>query len=450
MFQFDRSKEANYVGEFWSPDNNAKKFPGVITYSPSKGICLKIIGKTSFNEGFNRNESLVDNLFGFVEDLGIVTLVNCLPNGGNTRLGGKISYSVKIFHITYIIVGRHCLKEEKIFKGVSFHFPQLDYFCTPFAEDYFIADNTPLVECDLNENTRIKIYQGLKDSFFLSSVLHCQGDKYDADFLFDLKEKTKEITISKPFYCINVKSNEMNAGDYIKKIIEFEKLFSLFFMAPIISDYVSLKDEKESLLILKHIKEHEKPLHMFHLPINIHNIKDNLANVLKNWNEILNTDLLNVLVVDKFYNNVRSGYQQYCILVAIIGSWQVTHGTNQDYKKRYRNFLNENLQPIDNLNKELLQKLNELLGLSKNFDDLGWDIGEIRNCILHIDSITKSSEKYLKYKNILENEISISNLCETLFIILIKVVYEKLGIILSEDQKNNLLRCLRFWSSCSL
>lgn len=155
-------------------------------------------------------------------------------------------------------------------------------------------------------------------------------------------------------------------------------------------------------------------------------------------------------MVDKLYNKAHAGYQQYCIVIAIIGSWQVIHGIDKDCGKRYSNFLRENLHSGDTLNDGIIKKLNNFLGDSKNLDDLSIDIGEIRNCILHADQIPKSGKKYKKYKNILEEEITISNLCETLFIVLIKVVYEKLGIILNEDQKSNLLNCLRLWSSHSL
>lgn len=48
-------------------------------------------------------------------------------------------------------------------------------------------------------------------------------------------------------------------------------------------------------------------------------------------------------------------------------------------------------------------------------------------------------------KNILEDEVSISNICEILFVIFIRAIYNKMGIAESEHQKHNLVNQLRRW-----
>ena len=77
-------------------------------------------------------------------------------------------------------------------------------------------------------------------------------------------------------------------------------------------------------------------------------------------------------------------------------------------------------------------------------------IGEIRNTILHIDQLSPTCQKIKKYGHIVKNEIHIANLCEILFIIVIKAIYRKLGIEQSEDQKRGLLRQCLNWSSVPL
>ncbi len=208
---------------------------------------------------------------------------------------------------------------------------------------------------------------------------------------------------------------------------------------------------------------------MPHLPVNIHNIKDNFEKIFFEWNNLLPSDLLNVLIVDKFYNKVHAGYQQFCIIVAIIGGWQVLHGQDQTYNTRYEKFLSETLPDNDVFTDGedvmhdgkiiakkdgMKEKLAQVLGAGKTFKELGEDIDGIRDCILHWDNKlrtpTKTDKQFKKYQPIIEKEVQISNLCEILFILMIKAIYTKIGITLTNDEKKNLLRYVTLWSSYSL
>lgn len=188
---------------------------------------------------------------------------------------------------------------------------------------------------------------------------------------------------------------------------------------------------------------------MPHLPVCLRNIKDKFSEILKNWEEVLQFDLVNAFIMDKLYHNSGAGLQQYSILVALIGAWQSKKDGN--YNNRYKNFLAENLLPEDDVfNKEIMIKLRRILGDSKTLDEIAEDIGEIRNTILHIDQLSPTCQKIKKYGHIVKNEIHIANLCEILFIIVIKAIYRKLGIEQSEDQKRGLLRQCLNWSSVPL
>ena len=345
-------------------------------------------------------------------------------------------------------------KEELRIRYLSFHFEELNNFCVCHPNEYFIADNTPQIDCTTNDNIVIKLQQGLKDAFNLSMAMFVYGNKYETKLVEELRQKTKNMMLSKPCYFFHINGNNKTAGDYIHLQYNIEKLFSIFLFKKIYSLYCFLKAEnKEYQLInafsLKERGDEEKVSLMPHLPVCLRNIKDKFSEILKNWEEVLQFDLVNAFIMDKLYHNSGAGLQQYSILVALIGAWQSKKDGN--YNNRYKNFLAENLLPEDDVfNKEIMIKLRRILGDSKTLDEIAEDIGEIRNTILHIDQLSPTCQKIKKYGHIVKNEIHIANLCEILFIIVIKAIYRKLGIEQSEDQKRGLLRQCLNWSSVPL
>ncbi len=345
-------------------------------------------------------------------------------------------------------------KEELRIRYLSFHFEELNNFCVCHPNEYFIADKTPQIDCTTNDNIVIKLQQGLKDAFNLSMAMFVYGNKYETKLVEELRQKTKNMMLSKPCYFFHINGNNKTAGDYIHLQYNIEKLFSIFLFKKIYSLYCFLKAEnKEYQLInafsLKERGDEEKVSLMPHLPVCLRNIKDKFSEILKNWEEVLQFDLVNAFIMDKLYHNSGAGLQQYSILVALIGAWQSKKDGN--YNNRYKNFLAENLLPEDDVfNKEIMIKLRRILGDSKTLDEIAEDIGEIRNTILHIDQLSPTCQKIKKYGHIVKNEIHIANLCEILFIIVIKAIYRKLGIEQSEDQKRGLLRQCLNWSSVPL
>ena len=280
------------------------------------------------------------------------------------------------------------------------------------------------------------------------------GSKYETKLVEELRQKTENMMLSKPYYFFHIKGNSQTAGNYIHLQYDIEKLFSIFLFKKIYSLYSFLKaGNKEYQLInafsLKEKTDENKILPMAYLPVCLNNVRDKFSEILKNWKEILQFDLINSFITDKLYHNSGAGLQQYSILIALIGAWQSKK--DGDYKNRYKNFLAENLLPEDDVfNEEITIKLRQILGDSKTLDEIAEDIGEIRNTILHIDQLSPTCQKLKKYGHIVKNEIHIANLCEILFIIVIKAIYRKLGIEQSEDQKRGLLRQCLNWSSVPL
>lgn len=455
MIDLDKNKEICYLGKFWAPNMPDRKFSGTLTFSKESQISLKITGYIETADDFAPSSSCeVKQLYGSVEEIGKVTLLDCLSNGGRTNLRQSESHFIKHYMVSYAILGIHCLKDDTIFTGISFHFGGLNNFCVLHPNEYFIADNTPQIDCTIDDNIVIKLQQGLKDAFDLSMAMFAYGNKYETKLVEELRQKTENMMLSKPYYFFHIKGNSQTAGNYIHLQYDIEKLFSIFLFKKIYSLYSFLKaGNKEYQLInafsLKEKTDENKILPMAYLPVGLNNVRDKFSEILKNWKEILQFDLINSFITDKLYHNSGAGLQQYSILIALIGAWQSKK--DGDYKNRYKNFLAENLLPEDDVfNEEITIKLRQILGDSKTLDEIAEDIGEIRNTILHIDQLSPTCQKLKKYGHIVKNEIHIANLCEILFIIVIKAIYRKLGIEQSEDQKRGLLRQCLNWSSVPL
>lgn len=455
MIDLDKNKEICYLGKFWVPNMPDRKFSGTLTFSKESQISLKITGYIETADDFAPSSSCeVKQLYGSVEEIGKVTLLDCLSNGGRTNLRQSESHFIKHYMVSYAILGIHCLKDDTIFTGISFHFGGLNNFCVLHPNEYFIADNTPQIDCTIDDNIVIKLQQGLKDAFDLSMAMFAYGNKYETKLIEELRQKTENMMLSKPYYFFHIKGNSQTAGNYIHLQYDIEKLFSIFLFKKIYSLYSFLKaGNKEYQLInafsLKEKTDENKILPMAYLPVCLNNVRDKFSEILKNWKEILQFDLINSFITDKLYHNSGAGLQQYSILIALIGAWQSKK--DGDYKNRYKNFLAENLLPEDDVfNEEITIKLRQILGDSKTLDEIAEDIGEIRNTILHIDQLSPTCQKLKKYGHIVKNEIHIANLCEILFIIVIKAIYRKLGIEQSEAQKRGLLRQCLNWSSVPL
>ena len=408
MIDLDKNKEICYLGKFWAPNMPDRKFSGTLTFSKESQISLKITGYIETADDFAPSSSCeVKQLYGSVEEIGKVTLLDCLSNGGRTNLRQSESHFIKHYMVSYAILGIHCLKDDTIFTGISFHFGGLNNFCVLHPNEYFIADNTPQIDCTIDDNIVIKLQQGLKDAFDLSMAMFACGNKYETKLVEELRQKTENMMLSKPYYFFHIKGNSQTAGNYIHLQYDIEKLFSIFLFKKIYSLYSFLKaGNKEYQLInafsLKEKTDENKILPMAYLPVCLNNVRDKFSEILKNWKEILQFDLINSFITDKLYHNSGAGLQQYSILIALIGAWQSKK--DGDYKNRYKNFLAENLLPEDDVfNEEITIKLRQILGDSKTLDEIAEDIGEIRNTILHIDQLSPTCQKLKKYGHIVKN-----------------------------------------------
>lgn len=237
MIDLDKNKEICYLGKFWAPNMPDRKFSGTLTFSKESQISLKITGYIETADDFAPSSSCeVKQLYGSVEEIGKVTLLDCLSNGGRTNLRQSESHFIKHYMVSYAILGIHCLKDDTIFTGISFHFGGLNNFCVLHPNEYFIADNTPQIDCTIDDNIVIKLQQGLKDAFDLSMAMFACGSKYETKLVEELRQKTENMMLSKPYYFFHIKGNSQTAGiificnmilknyfqfSYLKKFIPF-------------------------------------------------------------------------------------------------------------------------------------------------------------------------------------------------------------------------------------
>jgi len=468
MFQFDPKKEFSYVGKFWYPETPDKQFSGVLNYTQDKGLSLKILISIDFALMEEQNIQ-GKTIHGFVEQIKEITLLKCLF----INKGFKNLLQTKEYSIFFAVLGKHCDKNDKIFTGIVFHFPEIDSFCKTNADEYFVDDKKPIINCKLSNNQHIKIHQGSRDEIDLNLVLSkdmqiklipflkrynrivsdktlnkkSKMTKRDETILKNVHKEKSRLKITKPFFCVDITGNKNTIEYYIGEKSEIMKMFSLFSLQAIYCDFIKIRAGNESYTIIEQVGERcsTKKLMMSNMPITIHDININFATIFDRWNN-LPSEVLNILFDDKLYNKANPGYQQYSIMIAILGSWQVQNGKTKDNGTRYEKLLEENLLPSDLINDEITAKLKAILGIEKPLDKIARDLGEIRDCILHMDTIPKTHRKYIQHKTILENETHINNLCEILFIFMVKIVYSYIGIVLSDNQKKILARQIISWS----
>ncbi len=447
MYQFDPKSEFYHVGIFYYSDNPNNQFPGILHYSPDTGCSLNVMQGIELDADILFSHDIRDKtVHGFVENIGKVTLLNCFQNGGSTRIG-EVSYVSRVLFPLLTVFGRHCDINDKVFTGISFHFPEMDSFCRFDADSYFINNEKPVMDCTIKNDMRIYIQQGVKEQIDLNYTFPEVLTKKIQEYI---NKETSGLFLTKAFYCINLLGKRETLSEYIKWKNKIAHMFSIFSLQPIHCDFLYIKEGDKSFLMIEKgdgLFESKRFL-MPQLPITIHNIKNDFSAIFEKW-DTLPREFVSLLI-DRLYNNAKAGNQQYCMMIAAIASWQVTNGLNKNYNSRYEAILEENLEFVDSINSEIVKGFGEIFETEKTLCEVGRALGKIRDYFLHIDSIPKTSKKYDEYMSILSNENKIMNLCELLYIFMIKITYSYLGISLSDDQKENLSRMRIAWKTLSL
>lgn len=121
-----------WLGEFWLEGEEDKKFPGLLTYAPEKGISIRILRKNAdFPHhripGFIRDESKSVTIFGYTQDAGKVSLFDCMPRGDSSV--NLYSTEMGLF-CGYAVLGGH-FPRSHLFYSCSIGLNNLNEFCHP-------------------------------------------------------------------------------------------------------------------------------------------------------------------------------------------------------------------------------------------------------------------------------------------------------------------------------
>lgn len=179
-------------------------------------------------------------------------------------------------------------------------------------------------------------------------------------------------------------------------------------------------------------------------PITYDGIKDKFQFIFSEWTNLYFSkfSLPNKLIIEHIYNN-KVGYDVYILLISALAQWQRRHGKIIDKKKSYDAFISENFNEDD---RYFMPKIKEILPFAQ-YSNFGKILGNIRDCIVHSNQIDENKGIDKQIISFIEEEYNIYSLCEVIYMLLIKVIYKKLGITLNNRTQSLLtLKIKRYHS----
>lgn len=464
-FRFEPEKEYSWTGEFWYADTTledvANHFGGTLTYSLEKGFQLHIITGAASN---HYRETSKRDIHGVIPDLHQITLMNCLLSPGSTY-HGEVSYSTVKFKVQYLVKGKWVKSTDTDFIGISFHCPLLDSFSDHAYNWHQVRCEENIVDAALDNGLHISIHHGYSKNR-VRLALGSRGEQFK-----EKCEKLNEIigdddmVLSKAYPIIRIMGARNTADHYRQRKYEMTRFFSALTLEAVHADKVWLHIGDNLYEVMsklpENLKTSEDIVWQF-LPITLDRIKVNFKEMYEEFQRLMTdggVSLLNILLREKLlkhrFQSDSVGYLQYCWIINTIGDWQCKYGSNIDNETgqelteqevaqhRFDLFLKQNLQPQINSFRTIIEDgLKGIFGNTSDLNSIGKNIKNIRNCLEHIDN----EELYEQYKAYVEDESCINNLCELLFLLLMEVLYKRLGITFDEPQSTLLGQKLVIWS----
>ncbi len=431
-----------WLGEFWICDKPLVRFPGVLKYSPSKGVILSLLT--------NKDENLFDttnkSIFGSVEGLGNVSVFASFSHGAqwsNSRIHSERIYC------RYLIVGKHADNIEP-FDTFSFSLNNLDEFCYPqgfeIEDEYFsaavlsstITSGTKLGKLSLSKSA--KGHFGFQN---ISKLLLVRENKSEFkkeldEAVTDLMKKhkidalTRKTEINYEFYIKGEKNEKQTLSVYRKMMHNIAILFSVLSLKTIRPVKIVLLNNLEGhyyrarypVLISQHLDEFQiedikkEKEHHFSLPVNINGIKDDFDSIVKKWSSFYDQEFN--IILTSVLNHISHKYdssEHFILLVSSLERWASLENpcfkVNSKYDWVLERYAGTKL-------KEYLQKFLPV----KSGVSIGQHLKNFRACIVHPASIEKG---YKNYKKFLRSD-TIDNISEGLFMVLVIAIYSKIGI----------------------
>lgn len=464
MFKFDPDKEYSWTGDFWYADDNPNiqknHFGGTLKYSPESGFHLHIITRTIPESFFFPDRKMPNkDIHGTVQDLKNISLVNCLVQPRTVNLG-KAGFSSIICTPEYIVKDAWVKNTDKAFTEISFHCPVLDYFFDSMPDWNLVYGDESLtdflVDSKIIDGFRMKVFHGhAENSPWFPKRSRCKKYKALCDKINKAIEespyKKELLSCSKAYPIIKITGKPKLAREYFTAERKMRRFFSALLLVQIHTDRLWVKVfDKSCEVFLQRYQKIDIPWYLKNghsVFITLDDTKNDFHKIYSDFYQIMEksgSGLLNILIGERIWKHKQKqdsdGHIQYCWIINTIGDWQCKYGNNKKGTERFQSFLKENLRSKSEFNKKIVEGLKKEFCKSDSLNKLGVKIGNVRNCLEH-----KKSPLYPKYKHIVENEIAINNLCELLFLVLMKALYKKIGIKVEEKRFDHLLSHLVVW-----
>ncbi len=431
---FNPNIQQEWIGDFYLEENEDIKFSGLLIYTPNDGMRLHL----SWNMFSEERDAILNknNLIfkGNITQIGYITVL------GTVSIGSYINFNVlskAIFGVSCVIFGCYLDKNEALISEISFSVPCLKSFCSSNT-DLQIYNSAPLLEAKSNEY-EIQIINKPERKYSLFSILNIAKDINIEEKVLDyLQQKQIEISDYNPYFLLRFNQKKSFYDIlYIKN--QIAKLFSVLMIESqeILDLKIKIEQSNYSVFLAPVTKVNNREYKHCELPVYLENITSSFEEILELWLEMTKDEfnILNIILTDKLYNRADVGYQSIMNYRSFIEDWQTTYGKNKDNGQHLQNFFEENLSEKNDC---IYGGLLKIFPNINNARDFGDKLLEIRDCLGHIKTKRANAEKYTKNKDILENEIKIKNFCEILFIVIIKAIHRKFGIIHNEKQLERL------------
>lgn len=343
-----------YKGYWYLPHKQENAIAGILTYIPNETLKLELIGALDQSKPNILNLTRKDHLsviWGETSEAKKVTLLNCIPSGGNYNF--SCSFPILCFSIQYCLIGYHHLEEfeEKVFDWSHVEIPALTTWCFPGALKSYRSSSTsnkstyqlgvsfcseelkdPIVSIPINEITILNLMRKVQ----------FHQEAHNAIF----KQST---------YLKIRKNQKTTVSEFLADIRQYESFMSLASLSELNASKILLYDdtvhqeitENERLyhpteLIYVHNNSEFEPKKMYSFLFDYSQIKDLYNDIIVKWyndtSQILpiRTHLIQSLERKRFFSSV-----DFLIIIQAIEGFCIRFRKEQSLKRIVEDILEE-------------------------------------------------------------------------------------------------------------
>jgi len=276
-------EEFEYKGIWWLPDNPEKQISGTLTFTPSEGAVLDLIG--SFEDIKDMNKMLEPEIIlGTTSNGKNITLHKCFETKSSVSLPG---FQISSFYANVIFIGAHFQKSEDIkFKNISVHYSHLDEWTNISGFDIqYLPEREVAVKYKVPESIKASI----NDDYNIHIIFRAE---YPVRSTVQKEANIKQIT-----YIKIEASQEKILEEYWKTMYQIQNFLSLGVMSPVYPLTIEGTTEVNKTIIesktyyppvkivyrLGDVRIVSKTLLPFDMLFTFRDISDRFEGFLKNW-----------------------------------------------------------------------------------------------------------------------------------------------------------------------